>query len=121
MPIFSIDYIINININSVVSMKDRYVSLDTLYSSYSTTFFASYSLNLQIKAVDISLSDITNTASTATVNFSSTMELKYYQYIHLKNLNWIFLITTASTSVSSIFIVVNKYFILEGMALSLSR
>ena len=120
MPIFSINYIINFNIGSVVSMKDRYAALDTLYPSYSTSYFASYSLNLQIKAVDISLSDTTDTAST-TVNLSSTLELKYYQYIHLKNLNWIFLIATASTSVSSIFTVVNKYFILEGMALSLSR
>jgi len=78
MPIFSINYILNFNIGSVIDFKDRYVSLDTLYTSYSTGFFASFNLNLEIKTVDISLTDITATSAKAIVNSSSTLKLSYY-------------------------------------------
>jgi len=78
MPIFSINYILNFNIGSVIDFKDRYLSLDTLYISYITSFFANYNLNLEVKTVDVSLTDMTATSASAVVNASNTLKLSYY-------------------------------------------
>jgi len=81
MPFTIINYVIIITENTSLYFLDRYVNLNIYYQAFSTAFFKTSSVNLQIKTIDSSLTN-------GNVITNASFAMMYYRQISISHVKW---------------------------------